>query len=42
MGLSQEGNMCAFQMKEIGRNLDGPPNGQRELRNNFGILVGRK
>ena len=35
-------NMCAFRMKEIGHNLDGPPKGkQKELRD-VSELVGRK
>ena len=25
VGFSQKRNMCAFQMKEMWRNLDGPP-----------------
>ena len=33
-------NMCAFRMKEIGRNLGGPPKGQKKgatVRNVFGM-----
>ena len=31
-----------ISMNYIGRNLDGLPKGRKEIRNVFGILVGRK